>query len=342
MDSQLHCVWVCEMWEVQSGAVKLISDVIGCTWVTCIQVHQRTNFTAPGCTSLLCARLAFVCIEIERIRELKERVWVAWFQVGNSTSCLKGSCSRRFFSGSIQALLLDQGALNLQWAKNHACMELCQFWKYIYVQCDSVRKVLSWLSRGMKFSVVCAKVCAQTNQTGVFSGVKLCKIESFIWVLLCAFEVWVIFWTQVVPDPRRPQADIGFVDHGQRSLVGRFLSCFGLTIEALCPHSHCSLPLFPEIRSGLVSQLVSYVVVWSVCHQIVSPMIIKTSTELYPRSKSEEVLFFPERKIEFVKEKCPNLVIILKECEGLPWSTAADAREALVWCPTRCKGSRFA
>ena len=29
------------------------SDVTGCTWVTCIQWRQRTNFTAPGCTGTL-------------------------------------------------------------------------------------------------------------------------------------------------------------------------------------------------------------------------------------------------------------------------------------------------
>ena len=30
-----------------------LSDVTGCTWVTCIQWRQRTNFTAPGCIMCL-------------------------------------------------------------------------------------------------------------------------------------------------------------------------------------------------------------------------------------------------------------------------------------------------
>ena len=34
------------------------SDITGCTWVTCIQWRQRTNFTAPGChlTEMLAVR----------------------------------------------------------------------------------------------------------------------------------------------------------------------------------------------------------------------------------------------------------------------------------------------
>ena len=38
--------------QVQTGAVKLVLwRPAGCTWITCIWLRQRTNFTAPGCTN---------------------------------------------------------------------------------------------------------------------------------------------------------------------------------------------------------------------------------------------------------------------------------------------------
>ena len=72
-------------------------------------------------------------------------------------------------------------------------------------------------------------------------------------MLLCAFEILAIYWTQVVSDP-------------------------------------CAAERWPTLASSIMAS----------DHQ--------------PR----EALFFLERKIEFVKEKCPKLTIVSKECVGLP------------------------
>ena len=52
--------------------------------------------------------------------------------------------------------------------------------------------------------------------------------------------------------------------------------------------------------------------------------------------QSKEALFFPERKIEFVKEKCPKLAI-----ERMRWSTAASGREAQCMQPYMLLGAPF-
>ena len=93
-------------------------------------------------------------------------------------------------------------------------------------------------------------------------------------MLLCAFEILAIFWTQVVSDPSAAER-------------------------------------WPTLASSIMAS----------DHQ--------------PR----EALFFLERKKEFVKEKCPKLTIVSKECVGPPPPVVGRAN---VCSPMRCWGRRFA
>ena len=52
------------------------SDVTGCTWITCIQWGQRTDFTAPGCTlSLWFSHLHFGVLALGTLWCFNWRCW---------------------------------------------------------------------------------------------------------------------------------------------------------------------------------------------------------------------------------------------------------------------------